>query len=81
MSYDQQTFLSGVEILDTTDSLNATTSSLVTYGGASILKNTILGGQVNITDTTQSLSLTTGALTISGGLGVIGNTFLNNITI
>ena len=78
MSYDQQTFLSGVEILDTTDSLNATTSSLVTYGGASILKNTILGGQVNITDTTQSLSLTTGALTISGGLGVIGNTFLNN---
>jgi hypothetical protein len=80
-SYDQQSFLTGIEILDTTESTNTTTGSLVTYGGVSILKKTNLSGSVEILNTTQSQSTTTGSLIVRGGIGVVGNTFLNNITV
>lgn len=80
-SYDQQSFLTGIEILDTTESTNTTTGSLVTYGGVSILKKTNLSGNVEILNTTQSQSTTTGSLIVRGGIGVVGNTFLNNITV
>lgn len=57
-------------------------------GGASIAKDTYIGGDVNILSTTASTNVSTGALRLSGGMAVSGNlnvlgnsTIIGNLTV
>jgi len=47
--------------------------ALTVAGGASIAKDSYIGGSVVIYSTTQSTDVSTGALIVSGGVGVSGN--------
>jgi hypothetical protein len=65
-----------VIILDTSASSNATTGSLVLYGGlatnaTSSLKATNISGIASITNSTISTNTASGALVVSGGVGMV----------
>jgi trimeric autotransporter adhesin len=94
---DQNTFLTGIEILDSSVSTSSTASlytyggisilntntatdfnnagSFLTLGGASISKNTIIGGDTRIFSTTVSSNTSTGSLIVNGGIGIQGSVY------
>jgi hypothetical protein len=74
---DQDSFLNGIEILDSSNATSFTSASLITLGGISISKNTIIGGDTSILSTTISTTTSTGSLIISGGIGIQGSLYGN----
>ena len=58
MSYDQQSFFTGVEILDTTQSLSLTTGALTISGGLGVVGNTFLNN-TSLVNSTQTNILNT----------------------
>ena len=69
-------------ILSITNSNNAydiSTGSLQIAGGACILKDMYLGGNLHVLSTTDSSSTTTGTVIISGGCGITKNVYVGGI--
>ena len=72
-NYNSLYFENPIVILDTTDSVNSTTGSLVLYGGLSVGATTNFSGIMKITNNTTSTDVSTGALVLSGGIGTDDN--------
>ena len=66
-------FFNPIVILDTTESVNSSTGSLVLYGGLSVGANTSFTGVMKISNNTTSTDVSTGALVLSGGIGIDDN--------
>jgi len=62
-----------VDITPTTVSGSTTTGSLIARGGAGIVGNLYVGGDVHATSATASTSTITGALVVTGGAGIAGD--------
>jgi len=67
-------FKGGISISCSQDSSSLENGgSLTVAGGASIAKNTFIGGDVTIYSTKESNDVSTGSVIISGGVGISGN--------
>ena len=64
-----------------TSSNSTNSGALQVLGGAGIVGNVYVGGNVVMSDTTMSTSSTTGALRISGGAGIGGNVYIGSTTL
>jgi len=69
-----------VDITPTTVSGSTTTGSLIARGGAGIVGNLYVGGDVHATSATASTSTITGALVVTGGAGIAGATYVGGDT-
>ena len=67
-------FKGGVSISKTSNSTSLQNGGGLTIaGGASIIKDVYIGGNVRLLSTTQSESVDSGGLIVSGGMGISGN--------
>lgn len=66
----------GIAIYYTAEAVSETDGgSLLTLGGMTVVKNSLLYGNVRILDTTDSVNLTTGALRVDGGASFTKNVY------
>ena len=64
----------GMSIQCTSEAISISNGgSIMVAGGASILKNIFVGGDIFMHSTTPSINSSTGALRVSGGVGISGN--------
>ena len=75
-----------IHIMNTNDTTNSSTGSLIVDGGVGISKNLFVNGNqtnygiVNISNTTGTSSTNSGALIVGGGVGIAKNLFVGNHT-
>jgi hypothetical protein len=82
--------VTGLNVFVTTDASSITTGAVKIAGGASVVKNLYVGGNVNVvgtiaaaalsmTSTTQSTSTISGALVVPGGVGIGKNVYMGGV--
>ena len=76
MSYDQQSFFTGVEILDTTQSLSLTTGALTISGGLGVVGNTFLNN-TSLVNTTVTNLIGTNSNVTTGTIGTLISGFIS----